>query len=122
MDVPAGIIPRVPGFDRHELGRTFLIVSLVPVVLAVLMAWTLRSGSDLSCEAPHGDSNYGTATPSWWPVGTTFAWRRHPNGFDRVERPGWADTFMLIGFCGCAPVLVVAGIVLLRHGDRADTE
>lgn len=93
--------------------RRFGVALLVGAVLLVLAAWFFSD--DLNCEADAGESNYGEAEWSWFPVGTTCRWTEEVNGFDRFEEPGWAPTVVLAGM-----FLTGLGLALASPRQRSD--
>jgi len=66
-------------------------------------------------EAFEGESNYGEAEWTWFPVGTTCRWTEVENGFDRVEEPGWAPTILI-----AAMLTTGLGLVLSSSSTRSD--
>jgi hypothetical protein len=73
--------------------------------------------SPLSCEAKAGDSNYGRAEFSWFPLGTECIWTQQPNGFDGHEDAGW-------GLTAYVGVVLTAGLgigyAFVRYSAPAD--
>jgi hypothetical protein len=79
-------------------------------LLAVGLATREQGRASLACEAKMGDSNYGQADWSWFPLGNDCTWTRQSNGFDGHRSAGWYLT-AYVAVVLVAGVGVVYGIV-----------
>lgn len=90
------------------------------VVWALVVGWVLTGlvgtlgvaallyGDDLWCEHATGDSDFGEASWSWWPVGLECTWSEaEGNLVTDHQEPTWGPTAITVVYVG-------AGITLAR--------
>jgi hypothetical protein len=73
------------------------------------IAYAARSEPATSCQQEPGDSNYGEASWTWFPLGLECTYTEEANGIDEHEPADWGLTVVVAGLAG-------SGVVI--HGAR----
>lgn len=98
---------------------TFILLSvgwlLTGLVGALAVSFALFA-DDLWCEHETGDSDFGDATWSWWPLGIECTWTEPSNTVTDHEGPPWWPTVFTATYFSAGAGLVQAA--RKRTGQR----